>query len=746
MANKNYLRSILSAAGVLSLGLLLAGCEPAGLSPSQPDEVMRFTAAEAVPDLMTKSGRTAAAPEAAAAAENVLVLTAPDGRTIRLVADQEPLSARAAAPGTKASKVYGSGDATPLGGAPIGVWAYNSSANATAFGSWVLDWANDGSSERPASPVKAGYDSPKKGLWAPATDIPYGKGITTNPGAWYARFFAVAPYAAFEGGTSAPAIPSIRANNAPTLQYTIPAAVGNQLDLLAAQSGVRKLDDSSPVDLTFMHVLTGVRFKRDKDLAVRSITLGGVYDRATLQLQKIPMTPQPLSSGTAPSLSSFTNVDNTGAETDLWADRTKSVTAPSWTMDMTASGTWTNGRPGDATKETQYDYAAGDANILMMIPQWTPEGATITVNIAGTEYTGDISGHRWLPGRLVTYRIDEELKFFSVSDSKRVRFAPGNVQFSATLNADGSYTDPVWKFADHQWDYIYNAADYDVPASGSKSVTYDLFGWATAGVKNDNGDYGADETMTRYQPWAKGYIYISNTDNCYSYGPSTTRTYWTKSDNLPFQMPNYDPNPLNTWVGSSVHRYCDWGVHFDKDGVGLDSRNDGTTWYTLSSYEWVYLLNTRDNASSLMGTGEIYDSERDVRVHGFILLPDNWVKPKDCTFQPGFTSGNNFYNNNNLYIVGNGDPGAFPVRGGKWEEMEAAGAVFLPAAGNRHSAGFAEGNGTGSYWSSSVYFYSAANYSGYAFGLGFHSDHVDPDAAFLRCDGLSVRLVKDYHD
>lgn len=71
---------------------------------------------------------------------------------------------------------------------------------------------------------------------------------------------------------------------------------------------------------------------------------------------------------------------------------------------------------------------------------------------------------------------------FSVSNSKKVYFAKGNLQYQASTR--------TWRFAEHQWDYI---GDDNKNISSSYSGWIDLFGWGTGNspTKNsiDESDY-----------------------------------------------------------------------------------------------------------------------------------------------------------------------------------------------------------------------------------------------------------------
>ncbi len=77
--------------------------------------------------------------------------------------------------------------------------------------------------------------------------------------------------------------------------------------------------------------------------------------------------------------------------------------------------------------------------------------------------------------------------------------------------------------------------------------------------------------------------------------------------------------------------------------------------------EWDYLLNTRADAASKRGTGNIDG------VGGLIILPDSWTLPSGCPqFNPGLASSYRDWSRNSYTSA-------------QWSQMEDAGAVFLPA-------------------------------------------------------------------
>ena len=167
----------------------------------------------------------------------------------------------------------------------------------------------------------------------------------------------------------------------------------------------------------------------------------------------------------------------------------------------------------------------------------------------------------------------------------------------------------------------------------------------------------------------------------------------------------------NDYSGSFV----DWGTN----KIGNDAPN---TWRTLTYDEWYYLLNNRNNASSLCGIAQVNG------VNGLILLPDNWTCPSGVSFKSGFHSN-----------YGVGYYAAYQTfTAAEWSKLEAAGAVFLPASGFRSSHVNAV-QYLGYYWSATEF---TGNYAG---SLDFYSGEARMSNLdrYGRFYGYSVRLVKD---
>ena len=194
--------------------------------------------------------------------------------------------------------------------------------------------------------------------WAP-------DGFYLWPGAGKSlRFFAYAPY-----NGAGIALSSQSQVGSPTLTYTVPAAVKDQKDLLAAQTDALPGNTNASASLSFRHILTAVKFSCGNDMksgTVRSITLKNVNSKGTYNLNTRTWSGQ----GTP---ASFTQ-----------------------TVGKAASGT-----PGEVITD-------GEAT-FMLLPQTLPAGAQIEVvfndGTADHTLTAAIGSKTWAQGTTVTYRI-----------------------------------------------------------------------------------------------------------------------------------------------------------------------------------------------------------------------------------------------------------------------------------------------------------------------------------------------------
>ncbi len=159
--------------------------------------------------------------------------------------------------------------------------------------------------------------------------------------------------------------------------------------------------------------------------------------------------------------------------------------------------------------------------------------------------------------------------------------------------------------------------------------------------------------------------------------------------------------------------FVDWGTN----QIGADAPN---TWRTLTSDEWVYLFDTRTDASSLYGIAQVSG------VNGLVVLPDDWTVPAGISFKSGFHSD---------YV---GDYSVYQsFTDEKWQTMEQAGAVFLPTAGQRHGTDVYDVGYNGDYWS------DTKRNDICAYRMNFCSRYLDSQIDNMYNYGYSVRLVKD---
>ncbi len=145
-----------------------------------------------------------------------------------------------------------------------------------------------------------------------------------------------------------------------------------------------------------------------------------------------------------------------------------------------------------------------------------------------------------------------------------------------------------------------------------------------------------------------------------------------------------------------------WGANISDDAKnylgdfadwGQNIQNDTALYHTLTTDEWAYLIGKRENASSLYGIGRIdLSDDGKTYANGLFLLPDDWVSPEGITFSSGFSDIES--------VEAFGTKQTFTLE--QWRKMEAAGAVFLPAAGVRQGAKVSLTQEFGYYWTATA--------------------------------------------
>ena len=182
------------------------------------------------------------------------------------------------------------------------------------------------------------------------------------------------------------------------------------------------------------------------------------------------------------------------------------------------------------------------------------------------------------------------------------------------------------------------------------------------------------------------------------------------------------PMDLFTWGNISPITY--YGETYYTGTANLSGNwdwgsNMADGWRTLTKAEWEYLFNSRSTTS-----GVRFARARVEGVNGMILLPDNW--------------STSYYTLNKTNSAKSGFDSNIITSTAWADNLEAHGAVFLPAAGSRTGYGLDITAQQGSYWSS-----SSDGSSTDAFCVGFDVYSVLFEPCVSRQVGRSVRLVYD---
>lgn len=180
-------------------------------------------------------------------------------------------------------------------------------------------------------------------------------------------FFAYYPY-----GNSAFTVQSAAsATGHPTYAYTVPTAIGSQVDVMTASQTDIAGGSSSPVSLSFSHQCAAIKVRITNSttaaITVNSVSIEGVEYTGTLCNGTWTLSGTKNSSSVNP----FTLTCNTAV-------------AASATADLT-----------------------GTANIFLMLPQTLTSSAKLKMVIDSEEYEAELSGS-WQAGKTYTYSVTKE--------------------------------------------------------------------------------------------------------------------------------------------------------------------------------------------------------------------------------------------------------------------------------------------------------------------------------------------------
>lgn len=290
-----------------------------------------------------------------------------------------------------------------------------------------------------------------------------------------------------------------------------------------------------------------------------------------------------------------------------------------------------------------------------------------------------LGANKLYPIQVTMAKVDGAVSGFFSTNAKgdKMYFSQGNLQYAQSSS--------TWSFMENQFStvetYYQNVGD-----NYADQNIVSIFGWGTSGI-----NHGA----ACYQPTSTS----ETTGDYYAYGYSTYSLY-------------------------SSDGKADWG--YNRISNGGNTQNAG--WHTPTAAEWNYILGRR-RASTLNGVNNARYAKACLlgSIHGVILFPDHYNHPAGVALPTGINDERDTSWNANQYSSAD------------WAQMEAAGCVFLPAAGNRIGKTMFEVDSYGEYWSSSSY--DSAHASIITFrpnSVNYDTDHCSP-----KYFGYSVRLAKD---
>lgn len=381
------------------------------------------------------------------------------------------------------------------------------------------------------------------------------------------------------------------------------------------------------------------------------------------------------------------------------------------TMDRPINGHFSCNSSSEAPELAHLDGGSCTTTLLCATPQsideercfylYVPAGTYSTMELRIYNDEGEMCvkiGHNIIVERSLYTNLNiAQLPFitegcvpslFSVGAGRQVRFSQGNLQYQASSG--------IWRFAEHQYDFVGNAMTGNVYEGGTKSGNneigsnydgwIDLFGWGTSGAYE--APYSTSTDPTNYYP---------------------------------------DGDSDNDLDGGTAQG--DWGVY---NAISNGGGHAGM-WRTLSggvSGEWAYLLDRRTTAA---GTASVIGGHADARyaevrvcgVRGLIVFPDEFEWPVTVAAVPA------------VFNESSANWNSIDYTAAQWQQLESAGCVFMPTGGNRYGAGYCSSGTIGYYWSTT----HCNDYSSYCIGFGV--DEVYSTYVYNREYGLSVRLVTD---
>ena len=343
-----------------------------------------------------------------------------------------------------------------------------------------------------------------------------------------------------------------------------------------------------------------------------------------------------------------------------------------------------------------------------LIPQTTPTNTVVKFD--SNSKTGTMNFLRGIEaGKL--YKAQEsalaptmgELRenaggLFSVSDTKMVRLAKSNLQYTRTSTTE-NWENGTWSFMTEPWDQA--EINGTIGEEYNDQTAISLFGWGTSGA--DLGFYGL-----YYYPWATA-------EQEDEYGP-------------------LNPNLSLTFEDGFANG--DWGINNNASLGGGEP-----SWRVLTSDEWLYLFGmTENNQNQDIEGHKRYQKYGRARINlspnqkGIIIVPDDFNDPKVNRN----SAHREFVGGTQTFWGSNVNEGSNYIKDIEdWNKLANAGAIFLPLEGLRQGTTVSQ-CGTWAYYQSST-----VKNATYSHQLFFKSDEIKPCNSSRRYTGMSVRLVMD---
>ena len=327
---------------------------------------------------------------------------------------------------------------------------------------------------------------------------------------------------------------------------------------------------------------------------------------------------------------------------------------------------------------TESDPVATD-NHLSTTVTGEPFNCTLTELVPETEY--HVRAYALYESE---YYYGQDLSFTTLPDNTPIYPAGalgGLFSVSETQQVRFSQGNLQYQASTNTWRFAEKQTDCVGEGNNNIGESYDgwidLFGWGTSGY-----DHGA----VAYQPWSTS----TNFHDYYAYG--------VYSQSL-----------------SDHSGQADWGYNAISNG----GNEENSGWRTMRSSELKYLLEQRVTASGIHFANACVDG-----TNGTLIFPDDW-------------DGSVNINNADHSLT---DFAANTVNASEWESLQAAGVVFLPAAGMRiDDAQIIYVQSGGVYWASNP----SSSDMAYTMYFVYEGENRAIDAND-RNYGMSVRLVRNH--